>query len=272
MAGQSGSRRQPVAPDANAQLRSGLRVGVSFQLDGADDFRIRDFRRQPIRHSHHAFPDLRNQEKYQFRYDLTHVVRRPRSQVRRRLHSRAGAERRVRVHGGAIHPVRQQPDCYITCPEPTAVVSRAIAVLHVPPARSAIPTQRRIRHHLHVILLRATAAFRRTSSGSPSTPRTRGAFRTSSRSTTACAIKRLAGLFEGSGRSQLRTAPTLPCRPCRFRSLPALPHDYRKQIAPRLGIAYSPGGSGKTVLRAGFGTVLRRSGSERMGNCIPGGQ
>ena len=33
----------------------------------------------------------------------------------------------------------------------------------------------------------------------------------------------------------------------------AVPHDYRKQIAPRLGIAYSPGGSEKTVIRAGFG-------------------
>jgi hypothetical protein len=32
-----------------------------------------------------------------------------------------------------------------------------------------------------------------------------------------------------------------------------VPHDYRKQIAPRLGIAYSPGGSEKTVIRAGFG-------------------
>jgi hypothetical protein len=32
-----------------------------------------------------------------------------------------------------------------------------------------------------------------------------------------------------------------------------VPSDYRKQIAPRIGLAYSPGGSGKTVLRAGFG-------------------
>jgi outer membrane receptor protein involved in Fe transport len=35
--------------------------------------------------------------------------------------------------------------------------------------------------------------------------------------------------------------------------VPGVPHDYRKQIAPRLGIAYSPGGSEKTVIRAGFG-------------------
>jgi hypothetical protein len=35
--------------------------------------------------------------------------------------------------------------------------------------------------------------------------------------------------------------------------VPSLPQDYRKQIAPRLGIAYSPGNSEKTVIRAGFG-------------------
>ncbi len=31
------------------------------------------------------------------------------------------------------------------------------------------------------------------------------------------------------------------------------PHDYRKQFAPRVGVAYSPGNSGNTVFRAGFG-------------------
>jgi len=59
------------------------------------------------------------------------------------------------------------------------------------------------------------------------------------------------GLFTASGRSQ--TANPV------FNSLPlngipaAVPHDYHKQIAPRLGIAYSPGGGEKTVIRAGFG-------------------
>jgi hypothetical protein len=59
------------------------------------------------------------------------------------------------------------------------------------------------------------------------------------------------GLFTASGHSQAANPV--------FTSLPlngvpaAVPHDYRKQIAPRLGIAYSPGGSEKTVIRAGFG-------------------
>jgi hypothetical protein len=59
------------------------------------------------------------------------------------------------------------------------------------------------------------------------------------------------GLFDASGHSQAANPvfSTLP-----LNGVPAgVPHDYRKQLAPRLGIAYSPGGSEKTVIRAGFG-------------------
>jgi hypothetical protein len=59
------------------------------------------------------------------------------------------------------------------------------------------------------------------------------------------------GLFTASGRSQIENPS--------YSLLPSLgfplspPHDDRKQFGPRLGIAYSPGDDGKTVLRAGFG-------------------
>ncbi len=59
------------------------------------------------------------------------------------------------------------------------------------------------------------------------------------------------GLFTASGQSQAAN-PSFPL----LASLgypEAVPHDDRKQFAPRLGIAYSPGGSEKTVIRAGFG-------------------
>jgi len=59
------------------------------------------------------------------------------------------------------------------------------------------------------------------------------------------------GLFIASGRSQtdnpeFSLLPSLgfPLRP---------PRDDRKQFGPRLGVAYAPGVSGKTVIRAGFG-------------------
>ena len=59
------------------------------------------------------------------------------------------------------------------------------------------------------------------------------------------------GLFIAEGKSQLAN-PSLPLLPALgFHS--AAPHDDRRQFGPRLGIAYSPGESGKTVFRAGFG-------------------
>ncbi len=61
------------------------------------------------------------------------------------------------------------------------------------------------------------------------------------------------GLFIGSGRNEADNAAYITLQALQIPIVPALPHDYRKQIAPRLGIAYSPGNGGKTVLRAGFG-------------------
>ncbi len=61
------------------------------------------------------------------------------------------------------------------------------------------------------------------------------------------------GLFVGSGRTQEQDAAFPTLQGLQIPLLPSAPHDYRKQVAPRLGIAYAPGDSGKTVLRAGFG-------------------
>ena len=61
------------------------------------------------------------------------------------------------------------------------------------------------------------------------------------------------GLFTGSGRSQADNAAYVTLQALQIPVVPSLPQDYRKQIAPRLGIAYSPGNSERTVIRAGFG-------------------
>jgi hypothetical protein len=59
------------------------------------------------------------------------------------------------------------------------------------------------------------------------------------------------GLFIASGRDQMAN-PSFSLLPSL--GLPELaPQDDRKQFGPRLGLAYSPGASGHTVLRAGFG-------------------
>jgi hypothetical protein len=61
------------------------------------------------------------------------------------------------------------------------------------------------------------------------------------------------GLFEGEGRTQLNNSAYITLRALQIPIAPTVSHDDRKQIAPRLGFAYSPGGSEKTVFRAGFG-------------------
>jgi hypothetical protein len=59
------------------------------------------------------------------------------------------------------------------------------------------------------------------------------------------------GLFEASGRNQAEN-PVFAMLP--LYGIPAaVPHDDRKQFAPRLGIVYSPGGHENTVISVGFG-------------------
>ncbi len=61
------------------------------------------------------------------------------------------------------------------------------------------------------------------------------------------------GLFDASGRSQLDNPAYVTLRALNIPLESSAPHDYRKQFGPRIGIAYAPGSSAKTVIRAGFG-------------------
>ena len=59
------------------------------------------------------------------------------------------------------------------------------------------------------------------------------------------------GLFMASGRSLAENPAYVTLQALQIPV--SVPHDDRAQFAPRLGIAYSPGSSGNTVIRAGFG-------------------
>ena len=63
------------------------------------------------------------------------------------------------------------------------------------------------------------------------------------------------GLFTASGRSQLDNPAlqTVEALQIPLFGTNGAPHDYRFQFGPRLGIAYAPGQEKKTVFRAGFG-------------------
>jgi TonB dependent receptor len=61
------------------------------------------------------------------------------------------------------------------------------------------------------------------------------------------------GLFTGEGRSETENPAYVTLQALQIPVVSGVPEDYRKQAAPRLGVAYSPGSKGNTVIRAGFG-------------------
>ena len=61
------------------------------------------------------------------------------------------------------------------------------------------------------------------------------------------------GLFNSNGADQNANPAVLTIAAMGLALPRGIPHDYRKAIAPRLGIAYSPGNSGTTVIRVGAG-------------------
>jgi hypothetical protein len=61
------------------------------------------------------------------------------------------------------------------------------------------------------------------------------------------------GLFNSNGGDQTSNPAVLTVAAENLALPRGVPHDYRKAFAPRLGFAYSPGSSGNTVVRAGVG-------------------
>jgi len=193
------------------------------------------------------FPDLRNQEKYQFRYDLSHV---------------AGSHAlkfgidfiHEPVLGGAFAATAEQ---FITYPSnPDYYVANPSQFYYVPPSAQCNPAPP---PPIPPAIIGITCTPTPAGNGNFSQNVQRLAlyaedsWRVSHHLTVNYGLRYQTtfGLFEASGLSQVANPS--------FKLLPSLgypeavPHDDRKQIAPRLGIAYSPGGSEKTVIRAGFG-------------------
>jgi hypothetical protein len=200
------------------------------------------------------FPDLRNQEKYQLRYDLGHVAG---------SHALKFGVDFIHepVLSGAFASTAEQiinysanPDCYINPPgADCGGITSALPFYFVPPASQCNPEPS--------VASGITCTYTPAGDGSFSQNIQRlGAYaddswRVSHRLTVNYGLRYQTtyGLFEGSGRTQFENSAYITLQALQIPIVLAVPHDYRKQIAPRLGIAYSPGGSEKTVYRAGFG-------------------
>jgi hypothetical protein len=61
------------------------------------------------------------------------------------------------------------------------------------------------------------------------------------------------GFFRASGRNQDQNPAVVTLNALHIPLSPGIPHDYRRALAPRLGFAYAPGSSTKTVVRGGVG-------------------
>jgi Carboxypeptidase regulatory-like domain/TonB dependent receptor len=200
------------------------------------------------------FPDLRNQDKYQFRYDLSHVVR---------DHALKFGIDFIHepVLGGAFASTPEQfttypsnPDCYINPPGPDCGgITTALPFYYTPPSAMCNPEP--------TTGSGISCTFTPAGDGSFSQNIQRlglyaeDSWRVSRQLTVNYGLRYQAtwGLFIGSGRGEADNSAYVTLRALDITTVPAAPSDYRKQIAPRLGIAYSPGSSGKTVIRAGFG-------------------
>jgi len=200
------------------------------------------------------FPNLRNQDKYQFRYDVTHVEGSHVLKVGVDLIHEPVLSGAFASKAEQIIKYSANPDCYIDPPgSDCGGITSALPFYFVSPASQCNPEPS--------ITSGITCTYTPAGDGSFSQNVQRlglyaeDSWRVSHHLTANYGLRYQTtyGLFDGSGRTQLENSAYITLRALQIPVVPGVPHDFRKQIAPRLGIAYSPGGSERTVLRAGFG-------------------
>jgi len=175
------------------------------------------------------FPDLRNQEKYQLRYDVSHATGDHAFKFGINFIHEPVLSGAFPGNAETLYSFPQDPAYYVANPAqfPVDMVAGASSK----PLRDGSFSQ-----NVQRLALYAEDSWRAT------------------RHLTlnyGLRYQTTFGLFVASGRSQIENPS--------YSLLPSLgfplspPHDDHKQFGPRLGIAYSPGDNGNTVLRAGFG-------------------
>jgi hypothetical protein len=187
------------------------------------------------------FPDLRNQDKYQFRYDLTHVIRDHALKfgidfIHEPVLSGAFASNAETLAQYVNNPTfyAQNPGVFGTfAPQCTGFSATDGSTCTFTPASDGTFSQNVQRLGLYA----------------------EDSWRVSHQLTVNYGLRYQStwGLFTGEGRPESENAAYVTLQALNIPIVPSVPKDYHKQIAPRLGFAYSPGNSGKTVIRGGFG-------------------
>ncbi len=181
-----------------------------------------------------AFPVLRNQEKYQFRYDVSHVHGRHAPRLGVNFIHEPVLSGALAATAETVLTYSNDPSFYAANPSLFYFSSTC-----VPPVPSGVS---------------CTATPAGDGSFSQNVQRLGMYAQDSWRMTPHLTINyglrydTTFGLFLASGHDQ-SVNPALAGNGI----VSGIPHDYRKAFAPRLGLAYAPGSSGNTVLRAGVG-------------------
>jgi hypothetical protein len=181
-----------------------------------------------------AFPVLRNQEKYQFRYDITHAVGRHATRFGINFIHEPVMSGALAAGAETVLSYRNDPSFYAANPS-----QFYFNLSCVPPPPAGIS---------------CSASPAGDGSFSQNVQRlgiyAEDSWRVAPRLTINYGLRydTTFGLFIASGHDQSMN-PALAGNGV----VSGIPHDYRKAFAPRLGVAYGLGSSGNTVLRAGVG-------------------
>jgi hypothetical protein len=181
-----------------------------------------------------AFPVLRNQEKYQFRYDVSHANRTHTSRFGINLIHEPVLSGALAATAETVLAYSNDPSFY--APNPSQFYFSSTCA---PPVPAGVT---------------CTAALAGDGSFSQNIQRL-GIYAQDSWSITphlainyGLRYDTTFGLFTASGHSQSAN-PALAGNGI----VSGIPHDYRKAFGPRLGVAYAPSPSGNTVFRGGVG-------------------
>ena len=175
------------------------------------------------------FPSLRNQEKYQFRYDLSHAFRDHSLKFGINFIHEPVLSGAFPGNQETLYTFPEDPTFYLANPGQFPIDYAAGAA--TTPASDGSFSQ-----DVQRLGLYAEDSWRVT----PHLTVNYG-----------LRYQTTFGLFTASGRNQEANPAFVTLQAL---AIPvSVPHDYRRQFGPRIGVAYSPGVSGKTVIRAGFG-------------------
>jgi hypothetical protein len=190
-----------------------------------------------------AFPVLRDQNKYQFRYDLTHQAGRHTLRAGVNIIYEPTLSGALSGTAESLTVFPMDPTDYLANPQQFAVDLTCTPTATIPvtdgttctntPAGDGTFSQSVKRLGLYV----------------------QDTWRAAGRLTLNYGLRydTTFGLFTASGRTQLENPAFLTLQALQIPLVTGAPHDYRKAIAPRFGVAYGLDADGRTVIRGGIG-------------------